>query len=298
MIKTWMPVAIVSAVVMILSAGCTPANTQVKNQGFDNTTPVSAQNGYEERSYDFSSSERQEEPASSSIISSGKESQSADNSSASYTQADRAESFFQKGLASWYGREFDGKITASGELFNMNDFTAAHKTLPFGTVVEVTNIDTGKTVRARINDRGPYKGSRIIDLSHGAARQIGILQAGEAMVGVRIIKSGNGAVQASSQSEARNVEASNSYTSGGFVSDYKESSAGSYSLQAGAFYSLNNATALKERVEALTGGTVRVVSEGYLHKVRVEGIASRTEADNFKRRLSSEDISSFVIENR
>ena len=78
------------------------------------------------------------------------------------------------GEASWYGPGFHGRQTANGERFNTNDLTAAHKTLPFGTKVKVTNEQTGKSVVVRINDRGPYAKDRVIDLSKASAQAIGI----------------------------------------------------------------------------------------------------------------------------
>ena len=79
-----------------------------------------------------------------------------------------------RGKASWYGPGFQGRLTANGERFNTNAFTAAHKTLPFGTKVKVTNNKTGRSVVVRINDRGPYAHGRVIDLSKASARAIGI----------------------------------------------------------------------------------------------------------------------------
>ena len=84
----------------------------------------------------------------------------------------------EEGIASWYGKDFQGKKTASGEAFDMNKLTAAHKKLPFGTMVKVTLIKNGKSVTVRINDRGPYVEGRIIDLSFEAAKQIGLDRAG------------------------------------------------------------------------------------------------------------------------
>jgi len=84
----------------------------------------------------------------------------------------------QCGGASWYGPGFHGKKTASGERFNENAMTAAHKTLPLGTVVKVTNQRTGKSIKVTINDRGPYAKGRIIDLSKAAAAQLGTKNAG------------------------------------------------------------------------------------------------------------------------
>ena len=91
------------------------------------------------------------------------------------------------GLASWYGPGFDGARSASGEVFNQNALTAAHPSLPFGTQVRVTNLDNGMSVVVRINDRGPYAHDRVIDLSAGAARIIGLMQAGVAPVNLQVV---------------------------------------------------------------------------------------------------------------
>lgn len=88
----------------------------------------------------------------------------------------------ETGKASYYGDDFNGKKTANGQTFNKNALTAAHKTLPFGTVVKVTNISNGKTVTVVINDRGPYVKGRIIDLSEKAAASIDMINQGVAQV--------------------------------------------------------------------------------------------------------------------
>ena len=93
----------------------------------------------------------------------------------------------QVGLASYYGRAHDGRHTASGEVFDMHAMTAAHRTLPFGTRVRVTNLSNGRRVVVRINDRGPHKKKRIIDLSYGAAREIGLVGAGVGQVRVEVV---------------------------------------------------------------------------------------------------------------
>lgn len=92
------------------------------------------------------------------------------------------------GLATWYGAALAGRRTASGERFDPSQMTAAHRELPFGTWVEVTRLDTGQSVRVRINDRGPFgHKDRIIDLSHAAAAQLGVVKAGVARVEVRVV---------------------------------------------------------------------------------------------------------------
>lgn len=96
--------------------------------------------------------------------------------------------------ASFYGHNdgFDGKKAANGEIFDKNAYTAAHKSLPFGTVLKVTYPKTGRSVNVRINDRGPYVSGRDIDLSYGAAKKIGLVQHGVGQVRVTVIKWGSG----------------------------------------------------------------------------------------------------------
>ena len=92
--------------------------------------------------------------------------------------------FKQTGLASWYGRQFHGRKTASGETFDMNGLTAAHRSLPFNCYVKVTNKTNGKSVVVKVNDRGPFHGNRVLDLSYGAAKQLGITNKGVGNVSI------------------------------------------------------------------------------------------------------------------
>ena len=101
-----------------------------------------------------------------------------------------------KGLASWYGGTFQGKRTASGERFDMHAYTAAHPWLPFGTLVEVTSLVNGRSVIVRINDRGPFKTQRIIDLSKAAAHSLGLVGRGTKPVEIRIAELPAGVVAA------------------------------------------------------------------------------------------------------
>jgi rare lipoprotein A len=96
--------------------------------------------------------------------------------------------FVAEGTASWYGPNFHGKKTASGERFNMYRYTAAHRTLPLGTKVRVVNVDNGRSVVVEINDRGPYAKGRILDLSKRAARKLGMLGKGTAHVKLYVVK--------------------------------------------------------------------------------------------------------------
>ncbi len=97
--------------------------------------------------------------------------------------------FQQSGIASWYGHQFNGHKTATGERFDMNAMTAAHRTLPLSCFIRVTNKDNGKSVVVKVNDRGPYVGNRILDLSYAAAQQIGIVGKGMGNVTIERVTS-------------------------------------------------------------------------------------------------------------
>lgn len=97
-------------------------------------------------------------------------------------------SYNETGIASWYGRDFNGKYTANGERYDMNTLTAAHRTLPMPSIVEVTNLDNGRSIQLRVNDRGPYARDRILDVSRRAAQLLGFENAGTAHVRVQLLQ--------------------------------------------------------------------------------------------------------------
>ena len=99
--------------------------------------------------------------------------------------------FSQTGVASWYGRQFHGRKTASGETFDMNAMTAAHRSLPLNCYIRVTNKDNGKSVVVKVNDRGPFHGNRVLDLSYGAAKQLNITNSGTAKVSIERVDGPN-----------------------------------------------------------------------------------------------------------
>jgi rare lipoprotein A len=108
-----------------------------------------------------------------------------------YSVMPSSEGYHKKGVASWYGSKFHGRRTSSGEPYDMHLATAAHKTLPLPTYAEVTNLDNGKKVIVKINDRGPFKDDRLIDMSYGAALRLGMTGTGTARVDVRVIDVSN-----------------------------------------------------------------------------------------------------------
>lgn len=234
---------------------------------------------------------------SKSSGSSGYDDMNSSGYSDSSTASDR---FYQKGLASWYGREFHGRSTASGERFDMNSMTAAHKTLPFGTVVEVKNLDNGKAVRLKVNDRGPYRGNRILDVSFGAAKELDMVKSGEARVGINVIRMGDKSNAGSSDYNSKYVEpvSDEEYPVHRVKSDssYDNADSADIKLQAGAFYSRKNAESLKSRIEGITDRPVRIVQDGDFFKVRVEGLRNKNEMNRIKDSLNSDNISSFSVE--
>jgi rare lipoprotein A (peptidoglycan hydrolase) len=109
------------------------------------------------------------------------------SNSASEEKLDIETTEVDRGVASFYGSEFEGRPTASGEVFDPTEHTAAHPSLPFGTQLQVTNQRNGRSVIVRVNDRGPFTGGRVIDLSKAAAREIGMVQSGTVPVVVEIV---------------------------------------------------------------------------------------------------------------
>ena len=145
-----------------------------------------------------------------------------------YQPVSDANGFREQGTASWYGPDFHGKRTANGETYDMDGMTAAHKTLPLGTLVRVCNLENNKEVEVRINDRGPFVWGRIIDLSREAAKRIGMMGSGTARVEIvaigQAIRPGTGRV---------------------VPVDF---SSGNFTFQVGAFIDKNNAERLKARL--------------------------------------------------
>lgn len=101
--------------------------------------------------------------------------------------ADNKAGFKQKGVATYYADRFHGRKTASGERYDKSAMTAAHRTLPLGTVVKVTNVKSGDSIKVEINDRGPYVKGRVLDLSRRAAQELGITGAGRAQVNIEVV---------------------------------------------------------------------------------------------------------------
>ena len=185
------------------------------------------------------------------------------------------EGFVHEGMASWYGKDFHGKKTSNGEIYNMYDKTAAHKTLPFGTYVRVENLSNLKEVIVRINDRGPFVTGRIIDLSYGAGRQIGLVGPGVAKV--RLV--------ALSRKIGR-IKSGNDYVPLVEAADFRK---GEFTIQVGAFENKDNALRLVDRLRIIfsyvTITTYVSPQEKALYRVRVSLSNDLTEANKMVDKL-------------
>ncbi|MEF8793637.1 septal ring lytic transglycosylase RlpA family protein [Thiohalorhabdus sp.] len=184
------------------------------------------------------------------------------------------------GKASWYGRKFHGRKTASGETYNMHLPTAAHRTLPLPTVARVTNLDNGRNTRVRINDRGPFVDTheRIIDLSYGAAKRLGIDETGLARVRVVAVKGPQATGDGAGADKPRNQ-----------VPAAANGEDATLYLQVGAFHEEGNAARLRRRLRGLDMKRV-VVTTGYLggdpvYRVRIGPLADVARADSLAQQL-------------
>ncbi|UYZ58578.1 septal ring lytic transglycosylase RlpA family protein [Hymenobacter latericus] len=199
-----------------------------------------------------------------------------------------------RGRASWYGREHQGKRTSNGERFDRNQYTCAHKTLPFGTRLRVTNPQNGKAVVVRVTDRGPYRHQRILDLSEVAARPLGIVQLGSAGVVAQIVPADTplgpvqGVASVPAEQETDIV-----------VTETSPEPAETYVVQAGTFGELRNAEALAAQIKALDAQLPVAVRQDNvngrpLNRVIVGERLPRPQADELWQRLQSRGISGLV----
>ncbi len=190
--------------------------------------------------------------------------------------------FEQEGRASWYGKDFHGKKTSNGEIYDMHAMTAAHKTLPLGVFVRVRNLDNGREEVVRINDRGPFVQGRIIDLSFAAAEKLGVVAPGTAPVHIEAL----------------------GYRSSGPEGEFTYTApvsydVGNYAVQIGAFTVAENARRLASEQQQAQGAAG--VSEGWVngqrfYRVRVGDYQSLTAAETAKEHFADQGFhSSFVV---
>lgn len=203
-----------------------------------------------------------------------------------YYVMDSSVGFVEKGIASWYGTKFHGKRTSNGESYDMYAMTAAHKNLPLPTYVKVTNLNNGKYVIVRVNDRGPFHENRIIDLSYSAAIKLDIVKNGTGLVEVRAIQPGE-TITASSNEGAPATAVSSYNNKAGFY------------IQVGSFGQLTNAENLRKKLGPLGEHLIKisqVVVEGKtLYRVRIGPLTDIDVSDSITTQLKSYGVSEHRI---
>lgn len=189
-----------------------------------------------------------------------------------YYTLNSSKGYNEKGVASWYGKKFHGRRTSSGETYDMYAMTAAHKTLPLPTYVEVTNLVNGRKIIVRVNDRGPFHDNRLIDLSYTAAKKLAIVSQGTGTVRVRAITKNNHYTTSSTP-----------------VTDAHDNSYTGLYLQVGAFSTSVSAEQLKAKLQRQIGDAILIVPlkkpEGNLYRVRVGPLANVEYGDSLARQL-------------
>jgi rare lipoprotein A len=195
--------------------------------------------------------------------------------------------YVQRGVASWYGRDFHGLSTSSGERYDMHAMTAAHTTLPLPTWVEVTNLENGKRVVVKVNDRGPFVDNRLIDLSFAAATQLDMVRNGTARVEVR-------AVGAPIEGVRQEVAFASTEQALGVLPAAGEPTEQMF-VQVGAFSQRDNAERLMQRLRASGFANPSLVTDAQarreMHRVRLGPIRDSVEFDQVSARLRSMGVS-------
>lgn len=196
--------------------------------------------------------------------------------------------FEQSGIASWYGKKFHGQKTSSGERYDMYAMTAAHPTLPIPSYAQVTNLQNGRSVVVRINDRGPFLRDRVIDLSYAGAWKLGYVQAGHARVAVRAIVPGESRVVASAEPTALPAPLNGVVAA---TTPSAEASSGGVYLQLGAFSAEASAESMREHLQRRldwVGERIEVLVSGALYKLQLGPYRSREDANGIAERIAQE----------
>ena len=201
--------------------------------------------------------------------------------------------FIDTGVASYYAEKFHGRKTASGELYDMNLLTAAHPTLPFNTMVKVTNLKNKKSVVVRINDRGPFAKNRIIDLSKAAATKIGIIQSGLGNVRIEVIKPDKKVKNKTNPSSSTELKPGNYYTP-----DKKEAPISGFFIQSSSFSDLKKVKThianLKKSGYAKLFIEPASVKNKIVYRVLVGSFDSKEKAESELKNLKKKGYSGFV----
>lgn len=208
----------------------------------------------------------------------------------SYYPLKSAKNYKARGVASWYGKRYHGKKTSSGEVYNMYAMTAAHTVLPLPSYVKVTNVENGRSVVVRVNDRGPFKHGREIDLSYVAAHQLRLIEKGSALVEVESIMPGQPQASPAKTNAPATPVTANQPT--------QTIAQGQYYIQAGVFKNEDNAINLVKELQWLNREQntkiLRVYNNGF-HKVTLGPYNSRQDAEQFAQTIEQKLNTSTLI---
>jgi len=200
----------------------------------------------------------------------------------------------QKGTASYYADKFEGKQTASGEKYKHKKLTAAHKTLPFGTIVKVTNLENQESVEVRINDRGPFVTGRVIDLSRSAAEKLKFINQGLTEIQIEVIDAGEGRTNSNRPVQIDQNIDNEAY----FQMKVKRGEPSGYGVQVGSFRGFDNMLKLSENIEksyrAELYVEVKELNESRVYALILGEYRNRKKADKLKAKISDRFPDAFV----
>lgn len=212
-----------------------------------------------------------------------------------YHTMSSSKNYHAVGTASWYGRKFHQHSTSSGEPYDMLGMTAAHKTLPLPTYVQVTNLSNGRKVIVKVNDRGPFEGSRLIDLSYAAAKKLGMLGHGTTKVSVTAIDPRKYNSQPSYYNHDDLYLADNKRTESHYVTHQKPDSTqqtSSVYLQVAAFKNKSNAEKLRKQLSSVVTSPVQITNAKKLYRVQIGPILNKSHVAQINRKLRAMGLSS------
>ncbi len=201
----------------------------------------------------------------------------------SYRPLKSAKGYRERGVASWYGKKFHGQRTANGETYDMYAMSAAHKTLPLPSYLRVRNLNNGKSVVVRVNDRGPFRENRIVDLSYAAAAKLGIIGNGTGIVEIEALTGDEPVTQATNREPE----------------PFPRAATPRLYLQVGAFTSRDNAENLKLRLADADLKSVHIQNSGLdatpLYRVRIGPLDSVDESDRLAARVAAQGLPSPIV---
>lgn len=200
----------------------------------------------------------------------------------SYTVMDTEAGYSERGVASWYGEKFHGHKTSNGEVFDMYLASAAHKSLPIPSFLKVTNLDNNRSIIVRVNDRGPFHGDRLVDLSYAAATKLGYADKGTARVQLDAIVVKGDDSRGSAVPQSNSVQVSNNSTARKY-------------LQVGAYSQRASAEAISQELRNLTDRPVFIrsvdtVNNGVMHRVRIGPLGNANEIGRLSQRVAAANL--------